>query len=526
MTDVVGYRERGGLPSESGQTLGGDNALSRQVHRILTPKLPLLNTPGSVLENTIYYDINSSSVSVLEEQATFAKDRISLNSTVMGSTATAYIPSFLFAGNVWWVGSLNSQALMLNHYADRFKAPHGFGFHMLRNIIVYMGSSNIAQIQLSGIANFMIAMACCETTGKKQEMLDGAGHFLEPVSALSQIGIIGLDNSYVFAYECFGDYYAVTSPNVNAPFLAQFAVPLRLPWTSLSVIDKRLSMDTKLLTQPIQIILDVKPKEECFVFSGSSTFMSQFNELEYSTIQLYQEELTDKSMSVRNELLALPEFNVGLPFQYAQSIDTGVIDSNTTPITATEFTVNLSSIINSDLTTFLFMVTANYRDDPSLANYAINMATNAYSGSNFIPLVGMRLFDIELKLNGQRFFAFEEDLFRRVYISKTMDSYVPQLKARFFSAKSTAVDSCVDSCIYELNNSRLRSIIAESHLQNTCRFTNQTFQLSFKIDRDMGWGYFTQGDAAKKAFTLHMCYLFNGVFLIGGDGGTSKLITN
>ena len=520
MTDVTGYRDRGGLPSaEGGNTLGGDSSLSRQVHNILTPKLPLLNTPGSVLENTIYYDVNSSSVSVLEEQATFAKDRISLNSVILGSNATAYIPSFLFAGPVFWVGSLLSSATYIGGTGN-ILAPQGYGFSLLNNIIIYMGSSNIAQIQLSGPANYLIAMACCETRGKREAVLNGAGRFLDGGSKFSPIADSVAD-AKVFRYRTNGDYYA--SPNAidHSPHLAQFAVPLRLPWTSLSIIDKRLSLDTKLLTQPIQIILDVASRDSTFYLTGTSSFFDQFSRLEYSTLQLWQEELSDKSMSVRNELLALPEFNVGLPFQYAQSIDFSIPSVSDTGISSYVHTINLSSIINSDLTTFLFFVTADVRTNNQLGNQGIT------HGSNYLPLLGERLYDLELKLNGQRFFNFEGDLFKTVYMTKAMDHFFPTLVASIPTSASAAKDVIIPSCLYELNNSRLRSIISESHLQNTCRFTNQTFQLSFKIDRDLNWGYFpTSVTTPKKGFTLHMCYLYNGVFLIGGDGGTSKLITN
>jgi hypothetical protein len=92
--------------------------------------------------------------------------------------------------------------------------------------------------------------------------------------------------------------------------------------------------------------------------------------------------------------------------------------------------------------------------------------------------------------------------------------------------------------IYEFNNSRLRAIVAEDNLQNTARFTNQTFQLRFRINRDLL--YFGQysssaskpslnyssGFAKTSGYTLNMTYLYNAVFLIGGDGGTTKLITN
>src|SRR3990172_6805801 len=64
MSDVSGYRSDGG-------GLGQDQGLSKQLRGVMTAKLPLLSAPGTVLENSLYYDINSSSVTAVEEQATF-----------------------------------------------------------------------------------------------------------------------------------------------------------------------------------------------------------------------------------------------------------------------------------------------------------------------------------------------------------------------------------------------------------------------------------------------------------------------
>jgi len=81
------------------------------------------------------------------------------------------------------------------------------------------------------------------------------------------------------------------------------------------------------------------------------------------------------------------------------------------------------------------------------------------------------------------------------------------------------------SNIYELNMSRLRAIVCESHMQNTARFTNQTFQLIFNVERQLDYAPdINIADLSK--CTLHMAYLYNAVILIGGDGGTSKLVTN
>ena len=526
MSDVSGYRSDGGA-------LGQDQGVSKQLRGILTAKLPLLSAPGTVLENSLYYDINSSSVTAVEEQATFNKDRIALNNFTFGSTPSAYIPSVYFANSVFWVPRFKPDARWpegADSTVDyNVNIPEGWGFAALKNIIVYMGASSIAQIQISAMTNFLICCATCETRKKRDKMITGAGRYFNPYDALSPIFGVGNPTSYFFEYTQYGQFFTETDPRAFvswAPWLAQAVVPLRLPWSSMAILDKRLSLDTKLSTQPIQITLQTAPLNEFTVLgAGMQNFLG--NSWDSSTIQLWQEELSDKSLSVRNELLAMPEFNVGYPFQYAQSIPFEVLNNQDDGTLATEFRMNITSIINSDLTTFLFNITWSGRQQ-----------TQPSSGQ-YCPLYGEELVDVQLLLNGQRFFAFDGDDYSLVSLAKQLDDplYTVKMPSRNTTvASANGVGWETTGNFYEFNNSRLRSIIAESHLQNTARFTNQTFQLSFLINRSLYYlnpyiaGELTTSYNANisksQGYVLNMTYLYNAVYLVGGDGGTTKLITN
>lgn len=530
-TDVTGYRSDGG-------GLGQDQGISKNLKNILTAKLPLLSSPGTLLENTLYYDINSSSIVAVEQQATFAKDRITLNNFSMDSSPSAYIPSVLFAGTVFWVAKLKETAGWefgdaVGTSAATFCAPSGWGFAALNQIIVYMGASTIAQIQISAMTNYLVNAATCETASKRAKMLEGAGRYLNPfdnrsIMAAPLAPAVAADPKIPFwRAKYYGNFFNTTTPNQTTYFesMSQCVVPIRLPWSSMAALDKRLSMDCKLSTQPIQITLFGNGPTD-FLTMGSIVQPEIGNTWDASSIQLWQEELSDKSLSVRNELLAMPEFNVGYPFQYAQSIPFDIIARGDNGTSADEFIMNITSIINSDLTTFLFNITWSGRYDPS-------------NGQN-CPLYGELLTDITLLLNGQRFFGFEEDMYQYVTLAKQLDDcnqpgiIMPSSNTSF---ATQATGYSVSGNIYEFNNSRLRSIISEANLQNTARFTNQTFQLSFKINRDayylaeFGSGgaaatQYASGVSKKNGYRLNMTYLYNAVFMIGGDGGTTKLITN
>lgn len=533
-SDISGYRNDGGA-------LGQDQGLSKNLRGILTAKAPLLSAPGTVLENTLYYDINSSSVSAVELQATFAKDRITFNNFTYGSNPSAYIPSVLFAGTVFWVVEL-PDATLASTDTNNVKGGswdvclgHGWGFAAIKNILVYMGASTIAQIQISAATNYLVNAATCETVGKRRLMLDGAGKYVNWRD--KRCNMKTPENGQPFWRRAFyGGYYfddstwASNGTTAIDNGLKTAVVPIRLPFSSMAVLDKRLSLDTKLSTQPIQITLQTAQLNE-FMYAGNQLTAAMGNQFKSSSLQLWQEELSDKSLSVRNELLAMPEFNVGYPFQYAQSIPFDIIATNDNGQTDYQFVMNITSIINSDLTTFLFKVSWDGRTIPA--------------NGQFCPMYGEKLLDIELLLNGQRFFFFEGDSYEYVTLAKQIDDprqvlmKMPSCNSANIDWEDTSDHSQaweVSGNIYEFNNSRLRSIVAEDNLQNTARFTNQTFQLRFRIDRNSWYLPTYQSDAKGKTYPagvvrnsgyrVDMTYLYNAVFLIGGDGGTTKLITN
>src|SRR3990172_3203704 len=527
-TDVTGYRSDGG-------GLGQDQGISKNLKNILTAKLPLLSSPGTLLENPLYYDINSSSIVAVEQQATFAKDRIALNNFSMDASPSAYIPSVLFAGTVFWVAKLNQTAVwpaavtpaatIDNTYA--FCAPSGWGFAALNQVIVYMGASTNAQIQISAMTNYLVNAATCETASKRAKMLEGAGRYLNPFDTRSIMATTNNSSATPIPFwslKRYGEFFNTAAQSGTFLSMSQCVVPIRLPWSSMAALDKRLSMDCKLSTQPIQITLFGNGPSD-FLTMGSLAKAQIGTAWDKSSIQIWQEELSDKSLSVRNELLAMPEFNVGYPFQYAQSIPFDILSPDDGK-SSNEFIMNITSIINSDLTTFLFNVTWSGRSDPD-------------NGQN-CPLYGELLTDITLLLNGQRFFGFEEDMYQFVTLAKQLDD--TNQPGMILASQNTSTASTATSpgfvCsgnIYEFNNSRLRSIISEANLQNTARFTNQTFQLSFKINRELYYlqtpgngqpNYYATNVDKNSGYRLNMTYLYNAVFMIGGDGGTTKLITN
>lgn len=551
MTDIAGYRSDAG----AGGALGA--GMQNQLRRILSSKAPLLNTPGTVIENDLYYDASSSSVTAVEMQNTFGKDQIAFTNAAMGTNPAAYVPSVYFAGTTFLHLVLKQYTCQDkfgqgSNYVPFFHMCHGWGFHAVQNIVVYMGASSVAQIEMGGFGNFMFQLAACETKRKREAMISAAGQYMNTLDAVSQIAPATAGKA-LFRRKVTRNAFTTSSktPATNVEiteddeFFRHAFVPIRLPFSSMVALEQKLSLDTHLSTQPIQININLRPDSE--LIQTNIPFLSQaLRVYDRCTLELWQQELSDKSLSVRNELLAMPNFNVGYPFQYAQTIPFAVsqFDSGQT---SQKFVMNVSSIINSDLTTFLFAVQWEGDYSPNTIESGVSGKNKSIIANTYAALMGRKLINVVLKLNGQRFFVFEGDGYSGVYLAKNMDEYNPDIwvptitykncwprsdndNDKTLSGKTTwpiAGQRC-KSYIYEFNNSKLRSIPSEAHMQNTARFTNQTFQLEFQIDRSYVWEPLFPYDSTnpRKNFTLQMCYLYNAVFLIGGDGGTTKLITN
>ena len=518
MTDVLGYQSQGASSSDSA------------IAKVVTNKLPLLNSPGHLIPNSLYYDADNCSVQAAEMTNYFGRDRINFNSASTSGTPTIHIPSVLFTNtcfalfelqNVSWSGG--------DKETGRFYMPPAWGYQNIRTITYYLGASSVANVDISGETNFFFALASCETIEKKMMVVSKGGYCMVATkqnASYSQqgAGLVALADPDVPAgssqsvFSIKGDGHAGGTV-AQRDYLRQAIVHIRLPFSSMAALEKRLSFDTHLLTQPIQVTLTLKGLTEIGAILTTETSNTMLTSFAGSTFQAFQQELSDKSLSLRNELLAAPSFSVGLPFQYLQSMPFQV---DTAPQSGTDaYTTNITSLMNADLTTIFIAV--SWAGD-------IKYLGNGYSFK--------MLEDIELLLNGQVLHRYALDAYQLTQTSLNISTLFPPIASSYgplasgyseianaSTCKSFALTKCA---IYEINISRLRAIAMESHLMNTPRYTNQTFQLRFRVPRN--WPNYPADwtDAMSPSFgslNMHIAYSYNGCFLVGGDGGQSKLMT-
>ena len=182
--------------------------------------------------------------------------------------------------------------------------------------------------------------------------------------------------------------------------------------------------------------------------------------------------------------------------------------------------------MNADLTSIIFHV--QEAGDSAYADVSMNPAT---SGPRGCMLYGQKLHNIELKLNGQLLHRYDNDDYEAVKLAEVISPLEAEITYTVCNAAILQTNSDrmqeknAVANVYEISLSRIRALIAESHLQNTPRFTNQTFQLGFEIppyqdNVDSNTDY-----SVDRSYVLFVTYCYNGCFLVGGDGGQSQLIT-
>jgi len=185
-----------------------------------------------------------------------------------------------------------------------------------------------------------------------------------------------------------------------------------------------------------------------------------------------------------------------------------------------QYNVNITSLLNADLTTVLFRVAAS-GDAYDAAQPTDGIANVGNRGCGW---GGMRLSDVNLRLNGQLLFQFDGDDYDTVKLGQVISPLKGYTTTTPLTAQGQLAPYVKDICWYELNIARLRALCTESHLQNCPRYTNQTFALNFRIPTC----YTNQSiydDFESQSYILYVSYSYNGVFMCGGDGGQSMLIT-
>lgn len=192
--------------------------------------------------------------------------------------------------------------------------------------------------------------------------------------------------------------------------------------------------------------------------------------------------------------------------------------------------VNIQNIINADLTEMIVM----FVRDTDNAYHTTAAATGKMLRQN--GLLGAPVRDLELRLNGQTIIYYPGS----AYLGSNQPLFCGAERLMITSLyQNTAATSNADirdkasgvvSYVYKMILAQENPLLNEGEkMYNVPRYPNMTLQLRWKPEPDASTveqqGEFPHAIDAKERYHVHCLQLYNGVWKLGEDMGSSELLT-
>lgn len=397
--------------------------------------------------NNLYYNQQNTSIEDVEVHYATGRYKVGLNNTTFASSALVTIPNSSFLGTTYL--SLELPATVANQTLAR-----GWGYMSIESISYLFGSSNVSQLRISGKSVLQTILMQAETAEKRNEIFRLSGE-------------------------------EILTPGV----IPTCTLILPFPWSTFCGLVQKKEFDTNILSNPITLRIQFHSQNH--IYGGDGARPSGFSRAD---LLVRQGDLDNKSLSLRNALLQNPSSQLGFPFIHHQTFDTPF---NT--VAPNELArVVLQSFLNADLTCITMMAIKNSDVTP--------VGNNSPSGFN-----GQDMRNIVLRFNGEVMYDCPQDM------AKVTNMHSIPGAGYFHNSVIQAGTVApfnsipVDTYVYTLDFSRIRSLCFESQYQNTLRIAQQTLTLEFNV-----------ADAA--SYTLFCCYHYNGIVEV--SQGMSNIFFN
>ena len=282
--------------------------------KFLSNKRTLLSVPGNV-KTDAYYTTQESTVYLTELTANLGRYTSSLTTSQFGGVGQVIIPN----------NDLLSETYLHLRVPARSGAPlnqsycPGWGWTAIKSISYLWGASNVSQITISGKSLWAITLAQCDTAEKRSQLCYLGGSPAPLVSDESQLA----NNPEAVDFDCY--------------------IPLALPW-SVMCHEGKLGFDTSLINSPITIQVTFAPRDEFMVWHSTVTSAELPNEFEVAEIVVRQQMFSDKSQSLKFDMMNDPALVYNYPFKHYQSFQ-----KDFTSTANTTSRIQLTNFINSDL---------------------------------------------------------------------------------------------------------------------------------------------------------------------------------
>lgn len=369
--------------------------------------------------NFLYYDTQSVKINAVEVD-TLRKYRQGLTTLSFGSTSQITVPSSDSISDTYLY-------LELPPIPDQNTVlSAGWGFSAIKSVNYTIGSSSISTVELNSESLFSHAMLSCETSEKRQSLLELAG---SPLS--------------------FGDDRTV-GPKA--------CISLALPWSTIRKSGK-LGYDASLLSDPIIIQITLNDANHFMsTVAGTPNYVSGYVKGECI---LKQGVLSNKADSMKSTLANNANLLVSYPFVHKQTGTNTLIQS---AVPGDTHEVKIQSLINSDLLGISFMVVPSAQKRSGVAGVMANKYNTVACE------------DIKLNFNGQ---VLLDAPWRSIEVMNlNLDvggSNTP--KTTINAAGLSVPDGSYH--IYYLPFSYMKSVIFEGEYSNVSRYSQQNMEIQF-----------------------------------------------
>lgn len=394
-----------------------------QIDKILSSKPVLLNNPGTILDQSLYYSFSNAQLVAAECVQNQGRFQQSFSTPQFGGTSSITVPnsSFLESLNIY----LELGALGANQFL-----PRGWGLNAISRLSFILGSSNVSQLDISGDSHAALLFSGCETAEKREKAMRLAGE----------------------------EYNLGVAQPVGTINKAYFQ--LQLPWSRITSLCKKLPIDTNLLSNPIIIQITLKNQNEIIGGSGYLSAPTQFLQAKAYATQI---DLMDKSLSLKNYMYINPELSYNYPFIFTQSYSVDITNSTTTPVS-----VNLVQIINADLVGISFHVIDNE-----------NISAGIGGANPLSPFNWQRVKDVVLKFNGLVFYDAPGDMAEMYDLQDYPGNGMIPYSVVSAGGAGPYLTFPRDVRETYMSLTRLRNTMFCDHFQNSIRIANNALSLSF-----------------------------------------------
>lgn len=400
----------------------------------LTNKHTILSS-GGVSYQDLYYSHMNSSASLVECTYSYARYTQSLSSLTFGSSSNIVVPNESFLGETWL--HMRLPPLVGNQTLCR-----GWGYGLIQEIKYIFGNSNSSQITLSGASLFTALCAQTKTEAKR-----------------SKLFLLGGDEKLI--------------ADGVAP---EATILLPFPWSSAC---SKKDFDTSLLSNNIVITITFKQDPRA-IYGGSAT---PFNALTEATVLFRQGDLSNKSLSLKTEMMRDPSLIYAYPLIHNQGFQSPPFAGQ--PEGSGLCNVVLNGFINSDLLNISFFIVKQSDLAPS--------GGNSPSPFNMVDPQNIRL-----EYNGTPLYVARGKSWK--LFNMYGDNPPGDFKNSLIRPGNTGpFNSDPIECqpVY-IDFSHERSACMPSHMFNTFRISNQTLNV-----------YFNTPDNSN--YILFATYMYNGI---------------